>query len=339
VVKVVFTTNRGARHQEDVIRSAPDQLEITMLHKPEKTDLITHLQDAAYLISERSGVIDAEIIENAPNLKLIQRLGSLTFDIDIEEAAKAGIAVCFMPLQGVIQVAEHVMMQILVLAKKIREVEAISLEASPKWGESKRTDENTFAYNWSKRTGVNHIWGRTVGILGFGEIGVELTRRLTGWGCSILYYKRTRFPSNVELELKLEFTEPREMFSRSDYLVNLLPYSKDTDRFLSRREFEQMRDGAFLVSCGSGSTIDEAALASVIRGGKLGGAALDTFEWEPLQADNPLITAVKEGYNILLTPHTAAGTGDSKASSASRAQDYSNIIRHITGEPLHYRVV
>lgn len=343
MVKVVFTTDRGLWHQEMALRSAPENLKVVMLRNPTRAELIANLTDAEYLISERSGVIDAEILQNAPALKLVQRLGSLTFDIDHEAAQRAGIAVCYMPLPGVINVAEHVIMQILAIGKILREVERIALEASTQWGISRRTDEDTFSYNWSKRFGVRSVWESTVGILGMGEIGVEIARRLQGWGCSLLYNKRTRFPSHVEAQLQIQFTKPDEIISRSDYLVNLLPYSPKTDRMLNAELFKNMKLGSFVVSCGSGSIIDETALADAVLSGQLGGAALDTFEWEPLKPDNPLLMAARKGYNILLTPHTAAGTPSSKEvldhPSASRLQDFINITRHLSGEPLLYRVV
>lgn len=337
--KVVFTTDRGKWHQQTALASSTENLDITMLRVPDKITLMAVLQDAEFLISERFGVIDAEIIQNAPNLKLIQRLGSLVHDIDLDAASTAGIAVCCKPIKGTIHVAEHLVMQILVISKKLREVESVALAASPEWGESRRTDEDTFAYNWSSRTRVDQLWQRKVGIIGFGEIGVELARRLKDWGCTILYNKRSRLPERVENDLGVHYVFPEELFAQSDYLVNLLPFVPGTDMFLNTSVFGQMKTGAYLVSCGSGSIIDELALAQAIRSGKLAGAALDTFEYEPLRSDNPLIVLAKEGYNILLTPHTAAGTADHVGSTPDRSQDYVNISNYLAGKPLEYRVV
>ncbi len=337
--KVVFTTDRGEWHQETVLAVAPENLDIAMLRVPDKATLMAALQDAEFLISERFGVIDAETIQYAPKLKLIQRLGSLLYDIDLEAAEQAGIAVCYQPQAGVIRVAEHLVMQILAVTKKLREVEAIALTASPDWAESHRTDEDTFAYNWSHRRGVGQIWQRTIGIIGFGEIGVEFARRMQGWGCTVLYNKRSRLPERVETDLGLTYVPQDELFVRSDVLVNLLPFVPGTDMLLNTAVFDQMKSHAILVSCGSGSTIDEAALADAIRAGKLAGAALDTFEYEPIRADNPLIATAKAGFNIVLTPHTAAGTADHEGQVPNRAGDYQNINLFLADEALEYRVV
>ena len=81
----------------------------------------------------------------------------------------------------------------LALSKRLRESEAIALAASTEWGPSRRTDEDTFAYNWSNRQDVEGLWQKTIGIMGFGEIGAELARRLKGWECTVLYNKRRQF--------------------------------------------------------------------------------------------------------------------------------------------------
>jgi phosphoglycerate dehydrogenase-like enzyme len=334
--KAVSTTERGLRHQRSAIDAAPDLLEVTMLRAPNRDTLRRHLADAVYWISERVGTVDADLIEAAPHLQLIQRLGSLWYDIDLQAAQRAGVAVCYWPVLGAIRVAEHVVLQMLALAKRLREAEAIALEASPGWGESRRTDEDTFAYNWSRRVGVEGLWQNTIGILGFGEIGAELARRLQGWGCRILYNKRRRLPEEVEHALSITYAEVEALTAESDYLVVLLPYLPGTDRMLNATFFPKMKAGAALVSCGSGSVIDEEALAEAVHSGHLSGAALDTYEWEPIHTDNPLLPLARAGYNVLLTPHIAAGAS---AQDRGRSDDYANIVNHIRGRPLRYRLI
>jgi phosphoglycerate dehydrogenase-like enzyme len=307
-----------------------------MLRQPDRATLLSYLAEADYFISERAGLVDAEMIRAAPRLKLILRLGSLTHDIDTGAARAAGVAVCYWPVGSVIRVAEHVVLQMLALSKKLRETEAVALAAGPGWGDSKRTDEDTFAYNWSNRQEIDGLWQKRIGILGFGEIGVELARRLAGWDCTVLYNKRRRLPETVEREFELSYVEIDTLLAQSDYLVNLLPYFPATDLLIGADYFAGMKPGAFLVSCGSGSVIDEAALAEAVKSGRLAGAALDTFEWEPIKADNPLIELAQAGYNLLLTPHIAAGA--SAAAAQERAGDYTNIVNHIHGRPLKYRV-
>jgi phosphoglycerate dehydrogenase-like enzyme len=335
--KTIFTTERGLRHQQAALGAAPAELDITMLRQPDKATLLAHLADADYFISERTGTVGADLIQAAPRLKLIQRLGSLTYDIDIAAAKAAGVAVCYWPVGSVIRVAEHAVMQMLALGKKLREIEAIALAASTEWGPSRRTNEDTFAYNWSDRVNVAGLWQKTIGIMGFGEIGAELARRLKGWDCLVLYNKRRRLPPEVEHDLGLTYVDSETLFTQSDFIANLLPYFKETDLMINASFLAKMKPGAALVSCGSGSVIDEAALAAAVKAGRLSGAALDTFEWEPLRADNPLIALAKQGYNVLLTPHTAAGS--TAAAAQERFSDYTNLINHINGGTLKYRIV
>ncbi len=332
----VFTTERGQRHQQSALAAAPDSLAITMLRQPNGATLLAHLADAVYLISERRGVVDAGIIAAAPGLRLILRVGSLAHDIDLAAARDAGVAVCCWPEGSVIRVAEHTMLQMLALCKNLHEGEAVAL-AADSWGESRRTDEDTFAYNWSGRRGSGSLWRRTVGILGLGEIGAELARRLRGWDSTVLYHKRQRLPVDVEADLGVTYVEAEALYARSDFLVNLLPYSPANDLSIGAAIFEQMKDGAYLVSCGSGSVIDEAALADAIHAGKLAGAALDTFEWEPLRPDNPLLALARQGANVLLTPHMAAGGAN--GAGDERLAMYTPILDHLAGRPLSNRMV
>jgi phosphoglycerate dehydrogenase-like enzyme len=332
----LFTTERGGRHQQSALSAAPDALQVTMLRQPDRETLLRRLADVEYWISERTGRIDAGLIGAAPRLQMVLRLGSLWHDIDVQAAQAAGVAVCTWPDGGAIRVAEHCVMQMLALTKKLRETEAVALEASTGWAASRRTDEDTFAYNWSRRERVAGLWRQTVGILGFGETGAELARRLSGWGCTILYHKRRRLPPPVEAELDVSYADPDALTAQSTHVVNLLPYGAQTDGYLDAAFLGQMRDGAFLVSCGSGSVVDEAALASAVRSGRLAGAALDTYEWEPIRADNPLLALARSGANVLLTPHVAAGA--TAASDLRRRDEYANIMRHIEGQPLLHRI-
>lgn len=334
--KVLFLTERSPLHQEAALKAAPAGLRVTMLRQPKEKVLLRELADAEFLISERAGEIDADIIAAAPNLRLIQRLGSLTYDIDLGAAQRAGIMVALWPVLTCVMVAEHMVMQILALAKHLPESAAIANAAGDWQRMARRTDENVFAYNWSGRTNVGGVFGQTIGILGFGEIGAELARRLRSFSPrGILYNKRRPLPTHVEAELGITYATRQEIIAASDFLCVLLPYMTETDLAINAATFAAMKPGSFIVHCGSGSVIDEADLAQAITTGQLAGAALDTFEWEPLQPDNPLVPLARDpAANVLLTPHTAAGT-----LPGGREGDWANIARLLQGEEPLYRLV
>jgi lactate dehydrogenase-like 2-hydroxyacid dehydrogenase len=218
-------------------------------------------------------------------------------------------------------------MQILVTLKNVRHSESVAISNDPTWRESQRTDENTFAYNWAQLNHIQQLYGKTVGIIGFGEIGAELARRLQGWNCTLLYHKRRQLPASIEDELRIQYTDTQSIFQQSDVVVNLLPYFPETDMLINGNIINQMKSNSLLVSVGSGSVIDEVALADAVSSGHLAGVALDTFEYEPLRADNALRQLALDGYNVLLTPHTAAvGQHD-----AGRKADYAYIMQYLQG--------
>jgi lactate dehydrogenase-like 2-hydroxyacid dehydrogenase len=337
---VLFTTDRGLRHQQAALAAAPPELVITVLRRPSRDQMLAHLPSAEFLISERMGRIDGAIIAAAPQLRLIQRLGSLTYDIDLAAARSAGIPVSAWPVHSCIMVAEHMILQLLTLIKRVQESAAVARAAKSWPTPSRRTDEDTFAYDWSGRQGIDQLYGKTVGIVGFGEIGAELARRLRCFRPGrVLYHKRRRLPPGAEAELHLVYATVGELTAESHVLCNLLPFSPDTDHLIDAAFLADIRRGAYLVSCGSGSVIDEHALADALRSGHLAGAALDTFEWEPVRPDNPLLPLARDpAANVLLTPHVAAGGGQVPPGTQARSEDFINVLRVLRGESLLYRV-
>lgn len=338
--RVLFVTDRGQRHQAAALEAAPPELDVTMVRRPSREELLRLLPGVEFLISERSGAVDAGMMAVGTRLCLIQRLGSLTYDIDLVAARAAGVAVSAWPVRPAIMVAEHVLLQMLALARRLKELAAVANEAGD-WGlPAQRTDEDTFAYDWSLRQGIEAVYESTVGILGFGEIGAELARRVGGLApARILYHKRRPLPPGAEEELRISYASLEQIVPESDFLCNLLPYSAGTDGLIDARFLAAMKPGAFFVSAGSGSVVDEGALAAALRDGHLAGAALDTFEWEPIRPDNPLLPLARDPQsNVLLTPHVAAGGWKDNAWRTDRRQDYENILRLLEGRPLLYRI-
>lgn len=334
----LFITHRGERHQQAALTAAPRELEITMRRTPTKEEIIALLPGKEFLITERTGEIDADIIAAGKDLRLILRLGSQAYDIDLEAARAAGIPVCYLPVRSCIMVAEHMLLQMLALAKRLRETVDLTLEASDFGQPPRRCDEDYFAYNWTERENLLGLWGATVGILGFGEIGMELARRLRGFGCTVLYNKRSRLPEAAERELNVQFAELDAMLAASDYLCMLLPFFPETEQSLSHEFFAKMKPGSIFVSCGGSGVVDEDALAAALRSGHLYGAAVDTFTFEPIAPDDPLLSMARDPRaNVVLTPHTAAGTV--AAASTERYGDYTNLMRVLHDEPLVGRLV
>lgn len=333
---LVFVTSRSERHQQAALAAAPDCLKTTLLYNPERSTLKAALTEADYLISERSGEIDADLIQAAPRLQLIQRLGSLIYDIDVVAAQQNNIEVCYWPIDSVINVSEHLVLQMLALGKQVIRARDQGISSVNQYRQSQQeTTADIFVYNWSNLTGLQGISNKTVGILGFGQIGIELARRLAFWNCNVLYNKRCQLPPSVEADLKITYADWDTLFSNSDYLCSILPYS-ETGAMVGKQEFNKMKQGSSFVSCGAGSMIDFAALAASIQSGHLVGAAVDSYAVEPPSSQHPLIMLAEKHYNVLLTPHIAAG--DTRDPVEKRRGDYDNILNHIGNRPRRYVV-
>lgn len=346
---VLFLTDRGERHQRAALNAAPSDLglNVTMLRTPSRGELAPHLPTAEIIISERNQPVTGEIIHQAPRLKLIVRLGSVWHDIDLETAHAAGVKVSAQPVAGSIYCAEHALLLMLGLCKRLMRSHHIATQADHTIA-AQRTDEDTFAFNWQRLSDIGGLAGKTIAILGMGEIGVELARRLQAFRpAAMLYFKRTPYPQTLETSLGVQYAPLPVCVQRADILVSLLPYNLDTDyrlatasSALNRDRLALLKPSALVVGIGSGSVLDEQALADMLRAGQLAGVALDTYEFEPLQADHPLIELARDPTrNVLLTPHVAAlHTEDGKGNQGNRASDYAEVRRFLAGEPLQHEV-
>jgi len=263
----------------------------------------------------------------------------MTHDIDVEAAREAGVAVCYRPLYNAMMVAEHVIMQIFGLAKCARECENVLLGPQD-WGmEPQKCNANQFVINWSGRRNIKPVFGSTVGIVGFGEIGAELAERLKPLGCRVLYNKRGRLPPEVEASLGIVYAALDTIRAESDFLCLLLPHTDSANGAIDRDFIDGMRQGAFLISSGASSTLNEADVAAAYRSGQLGGVATDGWRWEPLEADNPLLALAKDPQaNVVFTPHTAIGTPPGADMAASFRAGWQNIVNLMQGKPLVNRL-
>ena len=335
--RTVYITQRPPVHQNVARAACPEQLELVMLVSPSASEIVDVVAGAEFLVSERSGAVDASIIEAGSGLRLIQRLGMQIHDIHLDAARRARIPVCRWPLPQCTMVAEHTVMQVMALLKRSREAERIVVEASNEWGRPQRCDADTFAINWSQMSGVRQLRDCTVGIVGLGEIGTELALRLGSFNCELLYHRRSRMPGWAEKQLQVAYAGLDDLLGRSDVVVLLLPHSPETAGIVDARFLRRLRPGSLLVNAGASSLLDEEAVARAYRAGHLGGVATDGFAWEPVRPDNPLAAlAADPRANVVLTPHSAqAGL---VLDTAVRRAEYTNLLAVLEGSPLQHQV-
>ena len=244
------------------------------------------------------------------------------------------------PIRGTIAVAEHAMLQMLAVLRRAMPLQQVLREPPERFtgGQpARRTTEDVFSFNWSSQARVGLLWGKTVGILGFGEIGAELARRLAGWQCRVLYAKRARLPLSVEQDFAIDYRDGESLLRECDVVVCLLPYFPETDLWLNAGRIALMKPGAILCEAGSGSVVDEGAVADAVRNGHLAGAAFDTYEWEPIKPDNPLLILADTdpAANLMLTPHIGSCND---VPAGELAEFYDNALRLLNHQPIVGRI-
>ena len=258
--------------------------------------------------------VTAAVIEAASNLKVIGRAGVGVDNIDLEAAKKHRVTVVNAPTSTTIAVAELSFALLLVLAREIPRA-----DATMKRGE------------WNKKEfeGVE-LNGKTLGIIGYGRIGIEVGKRAAAFGMNVIVYD----PNVSEDELMHSDAEPvsiQDLFAWSDFISLHLPLNVQTRDLIGPLAFSQMKDGVRIVCAARGGIVDESALLNALNSGKVAGAALDVFEKEP-----PSLTDLIAHPHLIATPHIGAQTVEAQSRAA---EDIANeVLAALRGESLRWKV-
>lgn len=169
------------------------------------------------------------------------------------------------------------------------------------------------------------VWGKALGILGFGRIGRGVARRAMGFNMRILYSDAVRAPTNVEETLRADFVERDKLFRESDFITVHVPLLPETRHLISKDNLEKMKRTAYVINTSRGPVVDEAALAEALENKKIAGAALDVFEHEPKV--HPALLARRD---VILTPHIASASVDTRTKMAVMAAN--NVVALFDGK-------
>lgn len=264
------------------------------------------LPEADFLLT-RWAPVTRERLAMAPNVKLVQRYGRLLGGIDLAACREAGVPVARMPLWGAITVAEHAFALLLAVSRRIVEGhDGVASGAYRERGqEPVQTAERLHRFQWLSIEGITELHGKRLGIIGLGEIGLEMSQRAQAFGMSVSYYRRRPLLPEEEWHYGLEYRSLPEILAESDVISLHLPHSTETEGMINRASLAAMKPGAILINTARGGLVDEGALVEALRSGQLAGAGLDVFRYEPLPADSPLCGAP----NVVLAPHTGGGMG------------------------------
>lgn len=299
--------------------ASPEQaaeLEVVTYGGTNREDLLEAVKAADAIIGDytfKTGM-DERVMDTAAPCLLIQQPSTGYQHIDIDAAAANGIPVANAAGANTEPVAEHTLMCILACLKKLMLAD----------GKTRRVE---WAQDEMSEHGVFELMNKTLGIIGMGRIGREVARRALPFGCRIIYYDPVRLDPAVEQELAASFRELDQLVGESDVISVHTPYTPETDNLLSSERIAAMKQNAVVVNVARGAVIDESALASALREGRLAGAALDVFAEEPITRDNPLLGAP----NTILTPHIAGATNESRLRIITLA--INNVLSALRGEP------
>ena len=276
-------------------------------------DIAGALREAEYLLGFVRFLPD-EAYTQAARLKLVQVLSAGYDRVNIAGARKARIPICSNGGANSVAVAEHTIMLMLAVYRKL--VVFHQNVASGRWHEGIPRTVDIF-----------ELEGKTVGLVGLGHIGQQVARRIKTFDTTVIYYDTMRRSPEEEARLGVQYVPLNRLFESADVVSLHVPLNDSTRHLIDATALGRMKPKAILINTCRGEVVDEAALIDVLQQGRILGAGLDTQEKEPPDSTNPLLTLP----NVTLTPHSAGPTVDS---FRKRFQNgYANIQRVAQGQP------
>jgi len=290
--KVLIADSISQRGIDELSRD--EELDVAIKTGLSEQELIGIIPPFGGLIVRSQTRVTADILNAAAKLRVVGRAGVGVDNVDVEAATRRGVVVLNAPGGNTISTAEHAFSLLLAVARKIPQADA-----------------NVRSKNWDKKTfeGVE-LYNKTLGVIGMGRIGSELSRRAIAFGMRVVaydpYLSATRARSlQVELVDELD-----DLLASADFISLHTPLTAETRHILDAARLQKTKRGVRIINCARGGLIDETALVQALADGPVAGAALDVFEIEPLPPDSPLRNAP----NLVLTPHLGASTAEAQES-------------------------
>lgn len=303
----------GFADYADILRETlPSDFEL-VLAAPDAPDLNDIVSDADFLLVAWCRV-PREVIEAARNAALIQTTAVGVNHIDLAAAREFGLPVANAAGGNAVAVAEHTLLLMLAVYRRLvqghKAVEAVTWPQAALYS-----------------AGMYELTGKTVGLVGCGDIGQTVARLLTGFGTRVLYYRRHRLSVGLETALRITYRTLDDLLAASDVVSLHTPLTPETTGLIGRRELDLMKPSAILINTARGAVVDEPALIDALRNKRLAGAGLDVVSTEPIEPNHPLLDLD----NVVLTPHV--GGVSAEASRFSIALSCANIRRVAQGQP------
>ena len=280
-------------------------------------ELLEKIKDVDAFIPMFDLKVPAELIKAGKNLKIISNVGVGFNNIDINCAKEHNTIVCNTPTPVTEPTAELAMTLMGTVARGIVLSDKKVRNSSVKWGVLENIGSG--------------VYGKTLGIVGLGRIGRATARRAVASGMKVIYYSRHRVSEDIEKLYDAEYKTLEELLREADFISLHTPLTEETHHLINAENLKLCKPTAFIINTARGAVIDEKALVSALKSGKIKGAALDVYENEPIVSAELL-----ELDNALLVPHI--GTATREARNEMAAQAMQNIISYFKGGEMH-RVV
>lgn len=274
---------------------------------------ISRIGDSEIVLVNKVPITEA-LLAACPNIKLICIQATGYNIVDCEACARRNIPVCNVPSYGTAAVAQFTMALLLELCHQIGLHDASVHRGD--WSGSA-----SFCY-WL--TPQMELAGKTIGIVGFGRIGRAVGRLAKAFGLRVLAYNRSKCAEGREIG---EYVDLDTLLTQSDIISLHCPLSPETAKLINSNTIAKMKDGAILLNTARGDVIDESAVTEALKSGKLRGAAVDVVSHEPMNPDNPLLTAP----NCIITPHIAWAPIESRQRLLDCVID--NVLSFLDGHP------
>lgn len=283
-----------------------------------KDELLKHVTNCQVLITPLSTQVDKDVIDAAPNLKLIANFGAGFNNIDTAYARTKGIDVTNTPFVSSTATAEVASGLVIALMRRIVE------------GDHRM---RTIGFDgWAPLFFLGHeLAGKTLGIVGLGSIGRRVAQRLHAFDMKIIYTQRHQADPATEAHYNAEYVSLDELLKRSDVVTLHCPLTPETLHMIDAPQFAMMKDSAMIINCARGPVLNEDALLKALQDHKLAGAALDVYEAEPNVADG-----FKQLKNVILTPHI--GNASFEARDAMAEIVAGNAVNILKGASAKYIV-
>ena len=266
-----------------------------------RAELLARVADKDALVCLLTDKVNEELLAAAPKLRVAATVSTGYDNIDVPACTRHKVVATHTP--GVLEdtVADFTWALLMALARRI--VEADAWLRDGKWP----------GWNLDQFAGAD-VWGKTLGVIGFGRIGQCVARRAQGFQMRVLYSDRGRSPLDVEKELHAEFADFDRLLRESDFVTLHVPLLPETRHLISKENLAKMKRTAFLINTARGPVVDEEALAEALENKIIAGAALDVYEFEPKV--NAKLLACK---NTILAPHIASASIETRTKMAVMA--------------------